>query len=197
MAQPGRSITEYMALVAIVAFDCVAIRLLLHFANAARDFSELVFIGILPMANVLAIGSLPLLRSHRGGKLHPFQAGFLGFGGSALLLLCLVVLLIPGVTHKSVDALIAPFTMPSQPKLHIVLPLFLLPQLGFALLGGWLHSRFRTSIQIDRRPVAGETEPTAAPRVIHRVTIQFERRPNAGEAEPAADPQVVVLGSPP
>jgi hypothetical protein len=81
------SISGPMATVLVFAQDFGAVRAFLGVPFFVPDLSDLLVYGALPMTNVLAIGSIYLLKSRldHGGEL-PALVGFLVFGMVALLL---------------------------------------------------------------------------------------------------------------
>ena len=80
MKVPRFRIASIMVVVAIVALDLVAIRALLGFRSL---MGELLILGALPMANVLAVGLL--IGQRRPGN-RPFLLGFVPFGAMSLAL---------------------------------------------------------------------------------------------------------------
>ena len=83
------SISALMAVVLLVALDCMAFNTLLHpTVLCQRQSIGVVFVGALPMANILAIGLIRLLtKRNRPGRTRPFLVGFEVFGGVALVVL--------------------------------------------------------------------------------------------------------------
>jgi hypothetical protein len=79
------SIATLMLLVVLVALDCAAFRALTGPQNGL--IANLIAYGILPMANILALG-LPPLPGGRlvGARQRPFWVGFEVFGWAALFL---------------------------------------------------------------------------------------------------------------
>ena len=74
---PRFRIAWLMLVVAFAAFDLGAVRALFGLRDT---FSELVGVGVLPMANLLAVAAL----AGASGRRHrPFLLGFLACGGSA------------------------------------------------------------------------------------------------------------------
>ncbi len=159
-----------MAIVAIVALDLGAIRVMSDVQNTSRatlgrakdpaEFdrivnrrtrAELLALGALPMANILAVGLLG--RTRRRSR--PFLMGFETFGAAAL------AFYITGVSYFTyeelrpyTDLLVDPFRKsfgPSPPVVYVVVGLSIfgvilaLPQIAFALIGGLLLRRLRTT----------------------------------------------------
>jgi hypothetical protein len=75
---PRFRIASIMVVVAIAALNLVAIRALFGFRSL---MGELLTVGALPMANVLAVG---LLIGHWRPGNRPFLLGFVAFGAMAL-----------------------------------------------------------------------------------------------------------------
>ena len=145
MRAPRFRIALGMTLVAIVGFNCWAIRMILW--DYGGPIADQVGIGALLMANVLII--VPLLSyPYRGAR--PFLWGFELFGVAAVALyVALTILLqarVPFLTpyiRLAEDRLIGawrpPWTDPRLLMRYIILSLWVsLPQLAFALIGGLL-----------------------------------------------------------
>ena len=166
MKSPRYSISGLMAMVLILALDFGAVRALLGGPLFVPDLSDLLIYGALPMANILAIGSIYLLKSrldHRGGR--PALAGFVIFGMAALLLYLGCSLLATHMIHEGVGAVLRAMGLyPGPIFLAGAVALLLLPQLALALLGGWLGRTYkvRLKIVIERRSLF-ETEPGPDP----------------------------------
>lgn len=156
MTLPRLSIIELMAVVALFAFDCAAFGVLARAEPVYPELVGLIGLGVLPMANVLVVGLLPLLRGGSGRCSH-FRAGFEAFGGAALLLFLSLTLLASHGIHQVIDAAVRPLVPPMSPVIHIVLPILLMPQLAFALLGGWLNRRFE--VTVTRRAEGSVVDP--------------------------------------
>jgi hypothetical protein len=141
-----------MVAVAIAALNCGAIRAML-----GSPPGELVVLGALPMANVLAVGLLiGLLR--RGS--HPFLLGFEAFGVMALAFYLALTGFSP---HPWVISYLELLLEPTRSTIETDRPGVLiasicsvavvmlgLPQLTFALIGGFLSRTYR--ITITKRP---------------------------------------------
>jgi len=153
-----------MALVALVAIDVGAIRALSSLQFRAYfqgpfPLSQMIgvlILGGLPMANVLAVG---LLLSRRRGS-RPFLLGFEAFGATAL------AVYIAGASLTT-EKLVRPFfrlvlehllepihyvrylniagLLVSYP---VIIATLILPQLAFALIGGFVSYKLKTT----RRP---------------------------------------------
>jgi hypothetical protein len=135
-----------MALIAIAAFDFAVIRAM---PVIGPPTSELLVMGALPMANVLAVGLL--IRQQRPGS-RPFLLGFEAFGVMALALYVAFVVFSPQTVRDTyVKPLLEPIGRtigPGRPLVFIAslcfvgVALLVLPQLAFALLGGYLSRKF-------------------------------------------------------
>jgi len=148
-----------MAFVALVAVDLGAIRALSNlqfraYFQGPLPLSQMIgvlILGGLPMANVLAVG---LLLSQRRGN-RPFLLGFEAFGATAL------ALYIAGVSLFT-EELVRPFLrlvlkhllepIRYRPYLNILgfpylimIATLILPQLAFALIGGFLSCQLKTT----------------------------------------------------
>jgi hypothetical protein len=144
---PRFSIFDVMALVALVAIDIAALRLLAKAEAADQELAGLMALGVLPLANVLAFGMARLMRARSSGhRARRFWAGFEAFGLVALLLFIAGTSFATHALYQAVDATIRPLVNPGRPVTHIILPALLLPQLAFAILGGWLNTKFRVII---------------------------------------------------
>jgi hypothetical protein len=153
------SISALMAVVLLVALDCMTFNILLNRPLFDRNLSEVVFFGALPMANILAIGLIRLLTErNRRGRTRPFLVGFEGFGGVALLLFVACTWGAAEPIHHGVDDVLRPLSLrPGNPLfLAGAVTLLLLPQLALASVGGWL---VRTYSIVVKRRVAGK-EPS-------------------------------------
>lgn len=142
MTIPRFRIAWLMVAVALVAVDLGAIRGLFEFRDT---FSELVGVGVLPMANLLAVGAAVGAARRR---FPPFLAGFEVFGAAAMLACLTWAWLSPNSLTLGLLRLLIPVTHHFRTELFGVGPanyaiaglLLSLPQVGFALLGGGLAS---------------------------------------------------------
>ena len=156
-----------MAIVVLVALDCAAFRALTGPQNGL--IAKLIAYGVLPMANILAFGLPPLPGWRPGrGEPRPFWGGFEVFGWAALFLSSAGAILTPVSMASYPETVLGPLSPafdrmgydPRSPAWRLVEALvlgsvFLLPQLLVALLGGWLGSRFRVKVVIERRRTRG------------------------------------------
>jgi hypothetical protein len=161
-----------MALVLVVALDAGAYKALLGGPPPAPvALIELIVVGALPMANVLALGLYPILMPrHRHERGRPGWVGFEVGGLAALLFYLACSLTMTHPLHQGVAHLLRALGfVPGKVFLAGAVVLLLLPQLALALLGGWLcrTSRFRVSAIVERRsPSGAEPEPAPERRVV-------------------------------
>ena len=156
LTMPRFRIAWLMLIVAFVAFDFGAIRSL----SGVRDgFSELVGMGILPMANVLVIVAV-IGAKGRGSR--PFLAGFVASGQRR----CSAASPGPGsapIPSRGSSFDVVPIanwlrTNPSGPANFVIAGVLLgLPQLSFALLGASC-----------RRDGSGASSPVTKPGPMRR-----------------------------
>jgi hypothetical protein len=144
-------IDAVMIFVALVALDFAAIREMLD--DAPTEIG-LLGMGALPMANVLAIG---LLISHRRRGSSGFLVGFVMFGVAALAAFIAAATMIAEVMILKYLQLVAvryvrtfvtklpPTTFRSVIPHSIGVVMFGLPQLAFALIGGYLSRDYRSA----------------------------------------------------
>jgi hypothetical protein len=169
MKIPRVSISTLMAVVSVVA---------VYFATGGpvygftgMEWQSLLTLGALPMACILAIGFvlLKMERSNRPDR-RRFLTGFVACGVAALFLYIACAWWFIQSIYKGVGELLNQILSPASPFYgwSLMTP-FLVPQLFAALLGGWIHERYRITIRIERRP-----PETAEPS---RTLIA---RPNAG-----------------
>ena len=155
MKVPQFQIAWIMVAVALIAIDFTAIRSLYD-----SPPGELLILGALPMANVLAVC---LLISRRQRQNLPFLLGFVTFGAVAL---AIYVALTGLFGHGSnnlylylLDSYLDPVVLPLEeyrgqfngfvfiPILCVVYVIMLfLPQAAFGLLGGSISRRFKITI---------------------------------------------------
>jgi hypothetical protein len=145
---PRFRIAWLMIAVAIAGLDFAAIR-----AMSSSSTGELLILGALPMANVLAVGMLIGLR--RPGS-RPFLLGFEAFGAMALgLYVVLASFFRPEVVYPYLTLFLAPI----EKIVGLERPLFRIlmvctvavvmlgaPQVTFAMVGGLLSRRFKVTI---------------------------------------------------
>jgi len=148
---PRFRIAWLMALIAIIALDFGAIRALSGF-----DFqvAEMVGVGALPMANILAVGLLIGIWRREG---RPSLFGFEAFGAVPLSAYVAWAWSSPDSLSSYLQFYFRPmvdFFRTNWPAWHIPViyaiaaVLLALPQVAFALVGGWLSSNFGTMIHM-------------------------------------------------
>jgi hypothetical protein len=155
---PRFRIAWLMVAVAIAAVDFGAIRVVLA-PDMFRVFKFWVF-GALPMANVLVVG---LLVARYRPESRSFLLGFEGLGAIAMA----VYIFVPrefsdfaGTIMLYLDlgsSALVPY-LGTEPSLVVVALYWLLvlamlvgPQLVFALIGGFLSRRFKSTVMLERR----------------------------------------------
>jgi hypothetical protein len=142
-----------MGFVAVVALDLFAIRAL----SSEGKIGILVVLGALPMANVLAVSAL--VRHRRPGS-RSFLVGFEIFGMMALVF---YVALVSYFSNQVVRTYLEPLDTPIEGSIgrhrpYLLIPIGLtvsvvmlvLPQVAFALLGGFLFRRLGRTERRDR-----------------------------------------------
>jgi hypothetical protein len=148
---PRFRVSWLMAVVALAALNFAALREMFDFQTG-----QLLAVGALPMVNVLAVGLLTA--RHRPGT-RPFLLGFEAFGVMALALYVVASFVndqfwtpyvgpVIGLVDKTIG-MDRPYVF--FPIVYCVAVSMLgLPQLVFALIGGWLSRQYR--IVITKRP---------------------------------------------
>ena len=137
---PRFRIAWLMAAVAFVALDFAAIRALFGLRDG---FSELVGLGVLPMANLLAIVAVVVAKG-RGSR--PFLVGFVASGAAATLSCFAWSWLSPDSLTRGLVVLLIPIAQSLRtnafgPTNFLIAGVLLsTPQLALALLGGGLSS---------------------------------------------------------
>jgi hypothetical protein len=151
MKVPRFRIAWVMVFVALAALNFTVVR-------AALDgiISELLAVGAMPMATVLAIG---LLIGYRRPGSRPFLLGFESFGALALAFyIALASCFDDEAVNPYLGLLLDPIAKAIGTRPVVWIPIACsvgvvmlgLPQLAFALTGGFLSRKYR--ITIDRRP---------------------------------------------
>jgi hypothetical protein len=150
MKPPRFRIAWIMVTVAIAAFEFMVIRRLVDYRTPTGDF---LLVGALPMANVLAIGIL--VGQRRPGS-RPFLLGFEAFGAMALALYMVSASSFRGVMVASYLELFLgsikktigtgqPFVLTAV-LISAGVVMLSLPQMVFALIGGFLSRRCRVTV---------------------------------------------------
>jgi hypothetical protein len=162
--------------VAIFALDFAVLRALARGGYLIQidathwlPFSTLA-IGVLPMASILVIASLDqMIRMSRTGHVSRFWIGFEVFGWLAVFLFMSGCALSPAGVQRFILAAASPFQpifdaiIARQPaewvfngiEYAMVTAFFLLPELIFALMGGWMMGRAKSpGGRMDRVPLS-------------------------------------------
>jgi hypothetical protein len=143
------TIAWMMASVAIAALDFAAMRALFGFGPST---GELLTLGALPMANILAVG---FLIGYRCPGSRPFLLGFEAFGVVALAVYIALVISSPASQYSYMKPLIDPLERNiGRDRPFVFLPIVCFvavvmlgwPQVIFALIGGFLSRRFKITI---------------------------------------------------
>jgi hypothetical protein len=165
MRIPRFTISGMMALVLLVALDAWACKALMGSPLFSAPVTELIVLGALPMANVLALGLYPILMSrhkHESGR--PGLVGFEVGGLAALLLYLACSVLMPHPIHWGVGNLLRTIGfVPGPALLAGAVVLLLIPQVALAILGARLGRtyKFRVILIVERRSPSGAgPEPT-------------------------------------
>jgi hypothetical protein len=150
---PRFRIAWLMVFVAIAALDFRAIRAVSDIRSRTNNNGiDILVLGALPMANVLAVGLLTSLR-RRGHR--PFLLGFEAFGAAALVL---YIALVGFFAEEAVMPYLYLILKPLERTIGLHTPIFYsitavmlgLPQLAFALIGGVLSRQVGIVERPDR-----------------------------------------------
>jgi hypothetical protein len=159
LKRPSFSIAEMMVVVAILAMDCLAIRM----AGSAPAIPFLVF-GGLPMQSVLVIGLLRILRRRgRTGRPFPFLLGFVVVGWIAHVIYVFLCTQAARAIDVHLGDMLGPmlratgfqrFSVPDWIiRISLGMSYLAAPQLVIALVGGWIW-------QTGSKRTAAEPVPT-------------------------------------
>jgi hypothetical protein len=170
------SISGLMSVVLVVALDCMAINMLIVRPLFRVPLSELILLGALPMANILAIGLLQLWADRKGRcQTRPLLVGFEICGWVTLLVFLTCAVLATESFHDGVGDLLRSLSLrPGDPLFLIgAVAILLLPQLALASVGGRLIRSYRIEVKfvVERRaaepplpgPAVGPTRITSVP----------------------------------
>jgi hypothetical protein len=148
-----RSIAWLMGIVAIVAVDLTAIRAI---SQPGVPGGLLLCMAVLPMANILAVG---FLIGHRYRGCRRFLSGFETFGVAPLLFLIAAivsddvrVLSYLNIAVEPLRASLGPAAGQEWNTFHLLIARSgvalwaTLPQLAFAMIGGFLSRAYRITI---------------------------------------------------
>jgi hypothetical protein len=145
------SISSLMVVVLVVALDCMAVNLLIVRRLLRIPLSELVLVGALPMANILAIGLLRLWAYRNGrGRTRPLLVGFEVCGWVTLLVFVTCAVLATDSLHDGVGDILRSLSLRPENPLFLIgaVAILLLPQLALASFGGWLIRNYRIEVKI-------------------------------------------------
>jgi hypothetical protein len=144
-----------MVIVAIAALNFATVRAVW---GGSGPTPGLLAFGALPVASVLVIG---LLVGRKRPASRPFLLGFVMFGVAALAIYIFLSIFVAEQTLMPYVSLILEPLMritgrvPSDAYIAAIYPAAVVtlgvPQLVFALLGGYLSRRYKVTITIDRR----------------------------------------------
>jgi hypothetical protein len=153
MRFPRSSIAGLMTVVVFVAVNCAVLKAILARSSV---WNEVFILGVLPMANLLAVGLLPWLRRRpaRAG-IGWFRVGFEVCGGLAMVAFLVASLQFTDFCFWLPQSFFRPY-LALRPGLGLVssaLLIFLGPQLAFALVGGGLVRL--VGGKVDRHTIRG------------------------------------------
>jgi hypothetical protein len=147
---PRFRIAWVMVFVAVAALNFAAVRAVLVHPGPS---SELLVVGAMPMASVLAVG---LMFGRRRPERHPFLLGFTSFGAVAMaIFVVLAVFFADATVDYYLRLLVGPLVQiigRDQPLIYIPVAytfgVLMLgwPQVAFALLGGFLSRKYKVTI---------------------------------------------------
>jgi hypothetical protein len=145
------SISSLMAVVLVVALDCMAINMLIVRRLSGPNLSDLILFGALPMANVLAIGLIRLWADRKGrGRTRPLLVAFEVCGWVSLLVFVTCAVLATDSFHDGVGDILRSLSLRPGDPLFLVgaVAILLLPQLAISSVGGWLIKNYRIEVKI-------------------------------------------------
>jgi hypothetical protein len=145
-----------LAFVALAALDCLA----LGSRISGRPLTSImVLLAVLPMANILALGLMPLVhpRDLRRQQLW-FWGGFVLVGLTALLFSLSCSVRQSEALRDMLRGICQSALVPRDLTFLTAAAILLAPQLLFAYLGGWLGCRLAMSL-----PHSGRPEPAWVP----------------------------------
>jgi len=150
------SIRTLMILVAILAFDGVLARALSQ-STVYSEFMEWCLVGVLPMANILAIAIYRLVTLNRPES-RPFWLGFAYFDATALICSAGLAWYFPHEVRYPLMAILNPLyvSMGSRQSitpffLTLAAAILLLPQVLLGIIGGLAFQWFGIATPSPRR----------------------------------------------
>lgn len=155
MNVPRFRIASIMVVVAIVALDFGMIRAL---SVVQRGPYVLLVLGALPMANVLPV---IMLIGERRRENRPFRLGFVSFGAMALAVFVAVTWFLPhemAILFTPLLDYVVKTIGSGRPLLSVAVQALALvvtvglPQVVFALIGGFVSRKFMITSRISKRP---------------------------------------------
>jgi hypothetical protein len=178
------SISSLMAVVLFVALDCMALNMLIVRPLFRVSLSELILLGALPMANILAIGLLRLWADRNGrGRTRPLLVGFEVCGWVTLLVFVTCAVLATESFHDGVGSILRYCLKPENPTFLIgAVAILLIPQLALASIGGWLIRSYRIEVKIVVQRRAAESEPPLPEVAVGPTNITSVAAPLAGRS---------------
>ncbi len=171
------SISSLMAVVLVIALDCMAINMFMVRRLFRVPLSELIVVGALPMANILAIGLIRLWADRKGrGRTRPFLVGFEVCGLVTLHFFVICAVLATDSFHDAVGDILRSLSIRPGDRLFLIsaVAILLLPQLAFASFGGWSIRNYRIEVKIVVERRAAEPEPPllgVAGRTTYRTSV--------------------------
>jgi hypothetical protein len=177
------SIAEMMVVVLIVAMDLSAVRLLGPFSGPwMSQLLELIIVGVLPMANLLAVWLLYGFHQRTAhGKMPPSVLRFEVWGWTALVAWTGCFALFTEPIHSAADrvakSLISPHSFLTKLAfLAFLVALLLLPPLAVALVGSRLPARYRIRSVIEPPSAPAREQGTRTMTTAHCSSDGSERR---------------------
>ncbi len=168
------SIAEMMVVVVIVAVNLSALRLLMNpFWAWQRQLFELIVVGALPLANMLAIGLLYGFHQRSGHKnIPPSLVLFEVWGWAALLAWIGCFALFTEPIHNAADrfarSIISPNTsLSGLGFLALLVGVLLLPPLAVALVGSRMRARYRIRLVIEPLDASAREQDTSTMTTAH------------------------------
>ena len=156
------SISSLMAVVLVIALDCVGVNTFMVRPLFRVNLSELILFGTLPMANILAVGLIRLWADRNGqGRTRPLLVGFEFCGLVTLYFFVICAALATDSFHDAVGDILRSLSIRPGDRLFLIsaVAILLLPQLAFASFGGWLVRNYRIEVKIVVERRAAEPEP--------------------------------------
>jgi hypothetical protein len=154
MTRPRFSLGTMMAVVFVVAINLAAGGFFVGIPG--YEWPTLVNSGARPMASILAVGMVALLEPRPEAARRPFLNGFEGCGLAAIFFYLACAAIFTHSIHQSIGDCLKQVFSPARPFYSYGwMAVCLLPQLLFALVGGWINQRyrFRVRLEVARRAI--------------------------------------------